>query len=100
MAKKIVTSLGSIRIVKYIGKITQHPNRKTSISNLEIICKLAVFQPLVIRTGLARKKQILLLDSSTGVSCVLYLSEDVQIVSGPCNIWQLNGPSYRSFIFH
>ena len=50
------TSLGSIRIVKYVGTITQHPKRKASISNLEIIGKLARFQPFANPYWLAKKR--------------------------------------------
>ena len=65
----------------YVGKIVHHPERKTSISNLEIVGNPARFPPCAIRTALPRKEQILVTDPNAGLVCLLNLSEDVQTLS-------------------
>ena len=85
------TSSGNIRI----GKIAHHPERKTLISNLEIIGKPERFQPFTLRTGLPRKEQILVTDPNATVVCLLNPSEYAHV----CRLLQ-HCTSYEPFIFH
>ena len=69
------SKLGTIRIVKEVGKIAHHPSCKTSLSKLRIFGNCQRFHRFVIRTNLPSKEKVLVTNPVAGVIYLCTISD-------------------------